>query len=75
PCPEDPPGTGGAGGMGGVGGAGGDAGSGGTGGADADNGGGGCTVGSAAPSRPSATWLALLCCALALSLRRRLRRR
>ncbi len=73
PC-LDEPGTGGAGGgMGGAGGAGGDAGSGGTGGAD--TGGGGCAVSNAAPSRPSTTWLALLCCALALSLRRRLRRR
>ncbi|MDH3201895.1 MAG: hypothetical protein OEM15_13460 [Myxococcales bacterium] len=68
PCPDEP-GTGGAGGMGGAGGAGG------MGGTDTGDGGGGCAVGSAAASRTPTTWLALLCCALALSLRRRARRR
>jgi hypothetical protein len=70
PSCTDAPGTGGMGGAGGT-----DPGTGGTGGSDTGDGGGGCTVGSAAPSGPSTTWLALLCCALALSLRRRLRRR
>ena len=64
PCPDDP-GTGGAGGAGGIGGAG---------GADPGDGssGGGCAVGGDAPFRPSTAWL-VLCCALALSRRRRRR--
>ena len=71
PSCTDAPGTGGAGGMGGAGGT--DSGSGGTGGSETGD--GGCAVASAAPSGPSTTWLALLCCAVALSLRRRWHRR
>ncbi|MFZ1866204.1 MAG: right-handed parallel beta-helix repeat-containing protein, partial [Polyangiales bacterium] len=71
PCPEEP-GTGGTGGAGGAG-AGGDGGSGGTGGTETNNGGGGCSVGTAAGSRSSTAWLLLLGGAWALSRRRRLR--
>ena len=72
PCPDEP-GTGGAGGMGGEDGAGGAGGTGGT-GTSGDSSGCNCTVGGPSPFRFSTTWL-LVCGAVALLLRRRLRQR
>lgn len=76
-CPDEP-GAGGAGGMGGAGGVGGIGATGGSGTGGTDSGGSSsgcdCTVGGPSPFRFSTTWL-ILCGALTLLLRRRLRRR